>query len=40
MLMQFVFQMDILEVLRESDFTPTVEMVTLEVSIQYCLIRK
>jgi len=34
--MQFVFQMDILEVFRESDFTTAVEMVTLEVNIQQC----
>ena len=32
--------MDILEVLRESDFTTTVEMVTLEVNTQQCQKRK
>jgi len=34
MLMQFVFQMDILEVLREFDFTATPEMVAVDVSKQ------
>jgi len=35
MIMQFVFQMDILEVLRESDFTAAVEMVAVDVNMQY-----
>jgi len=36
MIMQFVFQMDILEVLRESKYYGTVEMVALDVNIEYC----
>jgi len=40
MVIQFVFQIDILEVLRDSDFTTTVEMVAGDVNMQYSQKRK
>jgi hypothetical protein len=36
MIMEFVFQMDILEDLRDTEVTTTVEMVILDVNTQKC----